>query len=168
MKHTYDVFLAATEMAVAGGNNSEDIQILQLATLFHDTGYLFEYTGHEEKSKLIAANFLLREDCPEALIDGVVDAIDATKVPQQPQNDIQRIICDADLFHLAHPDYPNFANCLRNEWAVHLKKEFTDDEWRINNLKFMQQHHYFTEYGIHTLNTLKLQNLPNLFVHQND
>jgi len=168
LKHTQDVFFVATEIALNSEIPHQDILTLQLAALFHDTGYLFDYIGHEEKSKLTAANFLLQEGCPENLIAGVVQTIDATKMPQHPQTDIQRILCDADLFHLAQTDYADYADRLRAEWASNLQKQFSDQEWRVNNLKFMQQHQYFTTYASELLEPGKQQNLRRLFLHELD
>jgi len=160
--HTRQVFLIATEIALHSKIDHQDILALQVAALFHDTGYLYDYIGHEEKSKLIAANFLLQEGCSEALINDVMDTIAATKVPQQPQNIIQQILCDADLAHLAEPNYEDLITGLRAEWQTHLQKHFTDDEWRVNNIAFMQQHRYFTPYGVNVLEPLKQQNLKKL------
>lgn len=80
--HTHYVFLVATEIALESNLPPSDIQLLQFAALFHDTGYLYDYEGHEEKSELIAANFFLQENYPMEMIDSITAAIDTTRVPQ--------------------------------------------------------------------------------------
>lgn len=158
-QHTEHVFLAATEIALLTNLPQNEILPLQLAALFHDTGYLYDYSGHEEKSKLIAATFLLQNGCSGELIDAVTTTIEATRVPQQPQNSLQRIICDADLFHLSQPDYPIYADRLRREWAIYLQKQFTDREWYLDNIAFLEKHRYFTAYGQDVLEAGKQQNI---------
>lgn len=158
-KHTADVFLAATEIALGSGLSATEITTVQLAALFHDTGYVYEYQGHEEQSKLIAANILLQENVSNALIDAVTEAIDATKMPQGPTSHVQRVLCDADLFHLAHPGYISYAERLREEWTVHLRKQISDAEWKAENLGFLRTHHYFSSYGQVVLEVCKEKNI---------
>ena len=52
--HTMDVLEKAVEIAKQEGvNNENEIMLLKVAALFHDTGFLEVYMGHEEKSCFI-------------------------------------------------------------------------------------------------------------------
>jgi uncharacterized protein len=159
LKHTLGVFYAATEISENSGLNTESLTLVQLAALFHDTGYLYYYAGHEDNSKLIAGNFLLQRRCPPQLIDQVLACIDATKIPQQPQNIEQQIMCDADLFHFASPDYLTYADNLKKEWEAHLGKSFTEIKWAQTNLDLLKRHQYFTSYCQSTLQQGKENNI---------
>lgn len=56
-------------------------------------------------------------------------------------------------------EYVPLQYLLREEWRRILNKEFTPHEWKINNLAFLEQHHYFTAYGKQVLQERKLLNL---------
>jgi hypothetical protein len=61
--------------------------------------------------------------------------------------------------HFALENYRDFANDLRREWEVQLDKHYSDEEWRSLNLRILQQHQYFTEYGKTILQNTKQKNI---------
>jgi uncharacterized protein len=98
----------------------------------------------------------------EQFIDEVTGCIAATKMPQSPQNLLQQIMCDADMFHLADDNYPGYASRLRTEWELILNKQYSDEQWRQINLNMLIQHKYFTDYGKIVLQEHKLANIDKL------
>ena len=53
--HTLDVIEQAEQIALSEKiSPAKEILLLKVAALFHDTGFLYVYTGHEEKSCEIA------------------------------------------------------------------------------------------------------------------
>lgn len=158
-QHTLDVLDAVTEIGKHSNISADDLLILQIAALFHDTGYLYTYKGHEESSKLIAGNFLTQHEYHPDRVKSVLGCIDATKMPQAPDGFLQEIICDADLFHFSRFDYPVYAERLRREWEMHLSMTFSDKEWAASNLMVLEKHHFFTEYGRNTLQLRKQSNI---------
>jgi predicted metal-dependent HD superfamily phosphohydrolase len=145
--HTQRVVNAAIEIGGHCKLKRQELNILIVAAWFHDTGYLYHYKGHEDTSMIIAGTFLMQHHYNNEFIQQVWDCIEATKIPQSPKNLIQQIICDADMRHFALENYPDFASDLRQEWEVHLDKRYSDEEWRSLNLRALQHHKYFTEYG---------------------
>ena len=147
LHHTTNVVRGVLDIGCAEGVTPEEQETLLLAAWFHDTGHTRVYHDHETESQYIARDFLERVGYPAYRIEPVLACIGATRLPQQPENKLQQIICDADLYHLSMPAYDNIQELLREEWRRALDIEFTDEEWKVENLNFLTNHTYFTEYG---------------------
>ncbi|PHN08185.1 HD domain-containing protein [Flavilitoribacter nigricans] len=149
--HTVYVVRGVRQISENLGLSEENKEILNLAAWFHDTGLTEVYLGHEEESKKIARRFLERNAYPEVRILQVLACIDATKMPQQPQNLLEKVICDADMFHLALPEYYHLQRLLLEEFRLVMHKKCTDEEWANENLAFLNKHHFWTPYGQNVL-----------------
>ena len=99
LEHTTEVTDAALEIGRALGLPESELEILQLAALFHDTGYVEVCDGHESVSVRIATAFLEKEISAAALAH-VARCIMATHYPQRPHSLMEEVICDADLIYL--------------------------------------------------------------------
>jgi predicted metal-dependent HD superfamily phosphohydrolase len=160
LEHTEDVVEACSYMADHYRLNDEDRQVLLLAAWFHDTGYTKgEATGHEDESIRIATSFLTRNNLDEALIQRVASCIEATRMPQSPVNLVEKILCDADLYHLATDDFKARSQLLKQEQEGILGLKIDKKEWRKNNISFLENHKYFTDYGQERLEPKKHENL---------
>ena len=160
LEHTEDVVEACSYMADHYRLNDEDRQVLLLAAWFHDTGYTKgEATGHEDESIKIATAFLTRQNLDEVLIQRVASCIEATRMPQSPVNLVEKILCDADLYHLATDDFKARSQLLKQEQEGILGLKIDKKEWRKNNINFLENHKYFTDYGQEKLEPQKLENL---------
>jgi predicted metal-dependent HD superfamily phosphohydrolase len=157
--HTLQVVKAVEEIAEAEGISKEDKELVLLAAWFHDSGYVKGKENHEEVSKSIAQEFLLKEDFSSTKIEQILHLIDATKMPQNPTNILEKIICDADLFHLGSEKFSEISCFVRLEWELFCGNILTDIEWLQSNVKFLSEHHFFTDYVIKTYNTKKSLNL---------
>lgn len=157
--HTYEVVSAVREICQESELSEEDICILQVSARFHDCGYAFIYRGHEQESKRIASDFLGNFGCEKDFIQKVLQCIDSTKNPQNPISEVEKILCDADLFHLTKTNYPKYEKALRLEFEKYLGLVFTDEEWQMENNDFLKNHQYFTEYGQNTLAKFKEVNV---------
>ncbi len=157
--HTLQVVEASEEIAIAEKVSGNDLEILLIAAWFHDTGYVKGYEKHEEESKKIAKKYLTEEKFSENKIQRVLDVIDATVMPQTPKNKLDKIICDADLFHLGLDNYSKKANLMRSEMERLCDKFFTDIEWMQENDTFLSLHTYYTNYAFEKLSEQKTLNL---------
>ncbi len=90
-------------------------EILLLAAWFHDCGYLFQCADHEEEGKRLAKAFLAKEQYPHIWTDKVLDCIEATKPVRTPEKLLEKILCDADMSHLASESYPSRLLGLRKD-----------------------------------------------------
>jgi predicted metal-dependent HD superfamily phosphohydrolase len=146
--HTESVVAAAGEMATFYGLNDEDNFVLLLAAWFHDTGFSSgKAEDHEKESIRIATEFLQSHNVDNEIIQRVSSAIQATRMPQSPLSQVEKILCDADLFHLGGTDYKKMSQQLKEEQEIYFKKEFPKKEWRQRNIEFLETHQYFTEYA---------------------
>lgn len=146
-QHTEAVVKAAEEIGTASKLESDDLENVLLAAWFHDTGFVNSYEGHEDESMKIAEDFLKGENVPQAKIDKITAAILATKNGQQPANEIEKILRDADLYHISKRDYPAVVENLRKEWENVNQSFYTNLEWCQSCFDFVVKSKYYTQYG---------------------
>ncbi len=145
--HTRMVVEAVNTIGKAEKLDEGEIEIVQLAAWFHDTGYRDTYEGHEEKSQEIAVEFLKSEDVPSAKIEKVTGCILATQLDVAPKNKLEEILCDADMLHISNEKYEMYADNLRAEWSKVNNKNYTDFEWHQMNLEFVSKYRFYTSFG---------------------
>lgn len=163
LDHTEDVAEACSRMADHYQLKEDDRFILMLAAWFHDTGYsLGNAAGHEEESVRIATDFLIAHNIDESTIQKVTSCIRATKMPQSPVSQIEKILCDADLFHLSTEDFKARNQLLKQEQEMVLGHKVSKKDWKKSNIQFLQNHKYFTDYGQQVLEPKKMENLAAL------
>jgi predicted metal-dependent HD superfamily phosphohydrolase len=139
-----------------------ELLTLILAAFLHDVGYIKQYIGHELASAEMARDFLLENGLDRHQIEVVVNCIMATKYPQLPNNDLEKIICDADFYHFSLPNYITFAARLKREWEENLCLVYSDMEWDVINIKMLVGHEYFTTFGKQALQKKKNLNIEKL------
>ncbi|MCO6477103.1 MAG: HD domain-containing protein [Phaeodactylibacter sp.] len=144
LQHTLRVRDAALELGKRMGLKEEELEVLGLAALFHDTGFTETYEGHEAISRQIAEAFLENQDYPKDKIQQVLLLIDATFPAKYPASTLEGVIKDADLSNLGSERYFDSLKDLRYEWAVFLNQAYGDREWYKMNYKFVKDHEYYT------------------------
>lgn len=159
LAHTEMVVNACDEISRGMQLNTNDREILLIAAWFHDTGYLCTYTGHEEVSKTIAQEFLFNNKYPRPKINKVMNCIGVTQLDAEPHDIIEKVICDADLYHLSCKNYFQLSKQLRKEWELIFDTEVSDDQWHRQNLNFLHQHNYCTAYAKNYLEKGKQMNI---------
>jgi len=148
LEHTEAVADAASQMSDHYHLSADDRFVLMLAAWFHDTGYSSgRADGHEEASVQIATQFLEQQHVDATTIQRVSSCILATHMPQSPISQVEKILCDADLMHLATGDFKAMNQLLKQERENLLGQKIPKKEWRKHNIKFLEDHKYFTEYG---------------------
>jgi len=145
--HTSNVVENSRRIGKKSDLCDEDLEIITLAAWFHDAGYTETYKGHENKSIEIAENFLKGHGYSEEKIKKIVGCIDASKMPQNPHNLLEQILCDADLFHLGQEDFFDYSELLKTEWENLNIKKATELEWLKINIDFLSTHKYYTTYA---------------------
>ncbi len=163
LDHTQEVFRASEEIAEYYHLGDDDRLALCIAALFHDTGFSSgESHGHEDVSIHLATTFLQEHNADAALLQKVIGAIQATKMPETPTNLIEQIICDADLFHLGTDQFTIKNKLLREELIGFSKQDISKKQWRRMNISFLENHKYFTDYCRRNLQPVKEKNLEEL------
>ena len=143
VKHTLDVYERAAYMAAKENVNPEDIKLLLIAALYHDSGYLYQSAGHEDISCKIATDVLPDFGYNPDDIEKICRIIIATKLPQDPHSKLEEIICDADLDYLGRDDFFDTGHGLYLEMLA-AGKVADEKEWNVLQIDFLEQHHYFT------------------------
>jgi len=159
--HTREVLAAAEELAAAENISGDELLRLKTAALFHDSGYLTVYEGHENASCELATSFLPDFDYDAENIRDICQLIKATQMPQTPLNKTAQILCDADLFYLGTNDYgENAENLFLEMQKMGIIRHRTD--WIEKQIKFLEDHRYFTESAIEKLSGGQHLNLISL------
>ena len=157
--HTREVVEAVQKIGSASGLSKEDLEIVTIAAWFHDTGYVVKGNGHEEISAENAKYFLSKHNYDKDKTDKVIKCILATKVPHDPKNLLDEVICDADLHHLGKKSFFDRNELFRVENEVKNDKTFNEVEWLRNNINFFFKHKFFTEYARNKYEDQKNENL---------
>jgi len=162
LDHTRSVVNSVGEIADYYSLDEEDKFLLEAAAWFHDTGYLSGFADHEEKSIAIARAFLKEHGVAETQATLIEQLIRATKVPQQPSNQLEAIICDADLFHLGTVEWKERNKLLKKEVEACNGTAISKREWRKKDLIFMEAHQFHTSYSLNLLSDQKTKNIEAL------
>ncbi|MEO1257474.1 MAG: Pycsar system effector family protein [Bacteroidota bacterium] len=145
IQHVRNVVGAVKLVGEGCGINGRQIELLQLAAWFHDTGYVEGAEGHEERSCKFAVDFLSRHNVPEQDLDVITRCIMATKLPFKPKDLLEEVMCDGDLSHLGKDIYWDRCGRLRQELLMTRSIMMSEQEWIQFEIDFMGNHHYFTE-----------------------
>ena len=148
IKHTIDVVTEVELIGWAEGLKEEEILLLKLAALFHDSGHTVDYKEHEMHGTKIARQILTNYKYPQEQIETVCRLIMSTKFPPEPTDILEQVICDSDLDYLGRSDFIPVSNTLFQE----LKERNmigTFDEWNQLQLDFIGKHQYYTETALH-------------------
>ena len=156
--HAMDVYTAAKQLAAGEGIGQHDTQLLLTAAYYHDSGFLSGQANHETRSCENVRQYLPDFDYTADEIEQVCDIIMATKIPQNPHNHLGQIICDADLDYLGRNDFFILSKRLFSELVItdHLE---TEQEWDKQQVKFLQNHRYFTQTALRLRDKCKNEHL---------
>jgi len=144
VKHTVDVVTEVELIGWAEGLDDEEILLLKTAALFHDAGHTISYDEHEFHGTEMARKLLPAYGYSEEQLEKICNIIMATKLPPQPRDIYQEIICDADLDYLGRSDMIPVSNTLYKELSEQ-DKIGTLNDWNKLQLKFISAHTYFTK-----------------------
>ena len=144
VKHTVDVVTEVELIGWAEGCSDEEILLLKTAGLFHDVGHTVVYDGHEFQGTLIAREMLPAFNYTPEQIEKICAIIMSTKLPPQPTNLLEEIICDSDLDYLGRSDFIPVSNTLFEELKAQNKMGSLND-WNKIQVKFISGHQYFTK-----------------------
>ena len=161
--HTERVVKAAEKISSHYDLPEEDRLIISTAAWFHDVGYLSgKAEVHEKSGADTAAVFLRSKNVTEQTIEKVVGCILATKMPQTPQNILEEIVCDADVFDLGTEHFRVNDTNMHKERELVSGTYISKQEWRQQTIKFLEGHHYFTSYANEKVGPVKEAQLEKL------
>jgi len=161
-EHTRAVVEAVDEICRGYDLEPRQVEALKLAAWFHDIGYDLGAEGHEQRSVEHALGFLRARNYPADAIDLVCRLILATRMPNQPKDLLEEIICDADMSHLGKKSYWDRCGRVRQELLLTQGNVMSEQEWVDFELDFMNRHRFFTQVAEELYNERKLRHIKQL------
>jgi polyphosphate kinase len=162
LEHTLNVTRAAVGIAEAMNIPARDIALLELAALFHDTGYALAYAGHEENSARLAEAFLKKNAVAKRDIARVQALIMATRMGVEPRSILQQVLRDADSSKAGQVDFLEKSERLRRELESVRGLKLDDRTWNDENLSYLKAHRFHTRYAQRRYGAQKQINLEAL------
>lgn len=162
INHTRHVVNAAKLIGDKCGVNGSQMEVLLIAAWFHDVGYLENKVNHEDLSKREARGFLSEKGFENHIIEQVEKCIEATRIPQNPTDQLSAILCDADLYNVSQPDFMKTARNFWNELAAFYGYESSIGKYITISLNFFSKHEFHTEYGRTVLEEGKKRNIAQM------
>ena len=161
ISHTKDVVDAVERLALLENVTDEGLFLLKSAATYHDAGFVERYEDNEEIGVRLANEILPKYGYTEKHIEKIKELIYATKIPHEPKNHLEEIICDADLDYLGREDFHKISARLCKELIEHGKIE-NKKQWDEIQIKFLTQHKYFTKTAKKTRSKKKEENLEDV------
>jgi uncharacterized protein len=162
--HTLDVLESAIRLAKTENLQPNELILLKTACIFHDSGMLVTYRGHEDASIKICQETLPLYNYKEHDIVIICRMIRTTILPQCASGHLDKILCDADLDYLGRQDFFMIAHRLKYEWDILNIHPTTLLEWYAIQKEFLSSHKYFTKSAIKLRQSYKMQNLRQIEV----
>jgi uncharacterized protein len=159
--HTLDVYAVSEQLCLSEKVSEHDTLLVLTAALWHDSGFLRHYKDHEAHSCRFAEETLPNFGYTEGSIKTICGLIMATKIPQSPKNDLEKILCDADLDYLGRMDFYDIGRTLFNEMRL-LKMINSEQDWNKLQIGFLEKHRYFTDTNLQERTALKEKHLDQL------
>lgn len=161
LHHTFDVYDAAKQLAVTENISDEELILLKTAALFHDSGFIEQYSHNEPIAVKIARQALPQFAYTENQIAVIAEIIMATNMEKLPQTLLQKIMCDADLDYLGRSDFHILATLLQKELNAY-GADYDNKQWDEIQVKFLEKHTYYTESAIKKNSAIKQVHLEEM------
>jgi hypothetical protein len=156
--HVLDVLGAAERLGAAENLSDDEMELLRVAVLYHDAGFIVDSRNHEEIGCDMAEKELPGFGFEKFEVAKICGMIRATKYPHKPAGKMEEIICDADLDYLGRDDFFEIGGKLFKELQLRgvVSKE---QEWNRLQINFLTSHHYFTQTALSTREPKKQEHL---------
>ena len=146
-EHTEKLLETIQEIGTVEQLSTEEMEIVQIAAWFLNTGYRDAYDEYEEKSTAIASQFLSQQEVPQDDIDKVVGCILAPQLGNKPASKIEEVFLDARQGLALKGDFKTQLEQLRNELFAVKKIEQSEVDSLQNHLKTILKYDFYTAYG---------------------
>jgi HD superfamily phosphodiesterase len=158
LSHTVNVVAKTEQIASFYKLDNIEHYILLTAAWFHDCGHLNgPPLGHEARSVLMLEEFMGDSSVNDPVISQIANCILSTKIPNDPANLLEEILCDSDLFHLGTSEFSVADLQVKQEYE--LRTNMVMPDWDQNSLAFLLNHRYYTRYCRDLLDRGKAENI---------
>lgn len=161
-EHALEVMNRSIEIWKKEWLDDNNLEILAIAALFHDVGFIIQYDDNEYIGAKIAWNYLKSIFYPQEKIKIIEEIIIATIYSRSPENILESIIRDADTDNLWRDDFFEKGNNLKKELESIKKIKILDPDWTHYSINFLREHKFSTKSEIHDRQEKKQENLKKL------
>ena len=163
--HTANVIEKAEMIAKKENVTGHDLNLIKIASLFHDIGFVAQNYHHEEIGCNMCTEKLLQLHYSQEDIHKICGMIMATKIPQQPKTLLEKIVADADLEYLGTDSFHDISQLLYKEF-LHYDPHLTIRRFNEIQVNFMRKHRYHTQFCIDHREEKKQLNLREIMIHE--
>jgi len=163
LQHTETVVQRTKEIAAHYNLSETEMLVAYVAAWFHDTGHLFGtgFKNHEDRSVDIMKKFMSDYDNDSELIHSIENCILATKMPRNPRNLVEEIICDADTYHFGTKEFKDTNKRMLEEYSLREEK-ISKEDWDEGTLQMLNAHKFYTAYCKDLLDDKKKDNIKKI------
>lgn len=161
-EHTLEVMYRSIYIWQKEKLSLNDIELLAIASLFHDTWFVIEYDNNEPIWAKIAKNYLNSILYPKEKIDIIENIILATIVSREPTNLLESIIKDADTDNLWREDFFDKWERLKKEIETIKNIKILNPDWYHYSLKFVKWHKFYSNSELKEREQTKEKNINKL------
>jgi predicted metal-dependent HD superfamily phosphohydrolase len=145
--HSLNALKACEKYLKSENIRGEKAKLLRIGILLHDIGYTVSKANHEDYSLSISEKLMTNFGFSKENINIVKGLITATKKTETPKNILENIISDVDLDYLGGPDYYKISHQLFKELKA-VSNIKTKNEWNKIQIKFLENHKYYTNFAL--------------------
>lgn len=145
-EHSIDVMQRAIYLSEKENLTADEIEIMALAWLFHDTWFIVIYDNNEPIWAKIAENYLKSINYDKEKINLIQEIILATSPNyKNPKNIYEKIIKDADMDNLWRDDFEKKSNDIKKEIETIKKIKLKDPEWTHSLVELLKNQNFNTD-----------------------
>lgn len=159
--HTKHVIKSCNQYIKRMHIEAYDAYLLRTAAIMHDTGFIWNFDEHEDASIKYTRELLPDWNYSKNEIERIVGMIKATKIPQEPTNNLEQVIADSDLDYLGTDYFYKIGGKLYKELLAY-NKISSEEDWDRLQVEFLKNHHYHTPFAIKHREPLKQKYLKKL------
>lgn len=163
LHHTKEVIENILLISEKENITKENILLLKIAALLHDIGFIEKYDNHEEAGCKLSKKILPNYGIDDKDIEKICGMIMATKIPQNPKTQLEKIIADADLMYLGTNNFHTIGNTLFKELKENNKLN-NEMDWNRIQASFLSSHHFHTDFCINNFTQKKAENLATVLI----
>ncbi|GEM_PF-574142 len=161
LAHTLDVISSLEKNSSFYTLTKESKELLRIAALMHDSGFIYSFENHENESMKIATE-LMQDEFSQDEISAVCKLIQVTKKDEIPSTLEEKLMLDSDLDYLGRTDFDDISDRLFSEW-VNLKIIESDKQlFDQIQIDFMEKHTYYSAWSRKNREPLKLAHLKKI------
>lgn len=168
--HTFDhAYPEAKRLAKMEMLDDDEILIIVLIALYHDTGFTDQYVANEELGAQKARDYAtdsnnqVLQNAAQLIFETVLN----TNMKSAPKNKYEEIIRDADLSILGKPEFLEWNQRLRLEILSYPESSMyqlalDEANWIRSQLDFLKNHQWFSESARMLYEEQKTRNIQQL------